>query len=84
VNGSGYRSIVKEEENVSAPVEEETVEQPTVETPTPAPPVATQAPELEQEPVKAPETTEEKGGICGPTIVVLLAMVVLLFRRKKI
>jgi hypothetical protein len=46
-NGSGYRSIVKEEE-VSAPVEEETVEPPKVETPAPAPPVET--PEPEQEP----------------------------------
>jgi hypothetical protein len=44
-----------------------------------SPPVET--PEPEQEPVKAPE---EKGGICGPTVVVLLVMVVLAFRRERL
>jgi hypothetical protein len=72
--------LEEEVEEVSPPVEEETVEPPKVETPTPAPPVETPPPE--QEPVKAPETSEEKGGICGPTVVVLLAMVVLVFRPR--
>jgi len=79
---SGYREIVKEEE-ISAPVEEETetIEPQKVETPTPAPPVETPEPEKTQ--VKAPEPPEKKGGICGPTVVVLLAMVVLVFRRRR-
>jgi len=82
---SGYKPlVVKEEENVSVPVEEETVEPPEVETPTPAPPVETSLQEPEQEPAKAPEPPEEKGGICGPTVVVLLAMVVLVFVRRPI
>jgi hypothetical protein len=75
----GYRSIVKEGV-VSAPVEEETTEQPKVDVPTPAPPVET--PEPEQEPVKAPETPKEKGGICGPTGVVLVALVFARTMRK--
>jgi len=71
-------------EEVSAPVEEETVETPKVETPSPTPPVETPSPETkQQEPAKAPETPEENGGICGPTVVVLLAMVVLAFRRRR-
>ncbi len=52
---------------------------PLVETPTPAPPVETPPPE--QKPAKAPEGEGEKGGICGPTVIVLLAMLVLVFTR---
>ncbi len=69
----------EEVEEISPPVKEEAIEPPKIETPTtPAPPVET--PEPEQEPAKAPEP-EEKGGICGPTVVVLLVMVVLAFTR---
>ncbi len=75
-----------EEEEVSpAPTEEEegegveTVAPPEIETPAPAPPVETQPPE--EEPAKAPG--EEKGGICGPTVVVLLAMAALVFARGR-
>jgi NPCBM-associated, NEW3 domain of alpha-galactosidase/Cohesin domain len=60
-----------------------TLTPPKVETPTPTPPVETPPPG--QEPVKAPETSEEeRGSIYGPILVVLLlAMLVLAFRRKK-
>jgi hypothetical protein len=63
---------------------QKTVEPPKVETPTPAPPIETPQPEPEeQEQVKAPETPEEKTGLCGPTVVVLISMLVLAFRRRR-
>jgi len=37
----------------------------------------------QQEPAKAPAPEEEKGGICGPTVVVLLAVVVLAFKCRR-
>ncbi len=52
--------------------------------PTEAPPVkpeATLKPETQTPPTPA---GRDKGGICGPTVVMLLAMLVLVFRRFKV
>jgi Carboxypeptidase regulatory-like domain/NPCBM-associated, NEW3 domain of alpha-galactosidase len=76
---------VQAEEGGTAPVEEvtETVAPPETEAPTTtAPPVETQGPE--QEPVKAPEDEgKEKGGICGPTAILLISVLSLLAVRRR-
>jgi len=72
-NGSGYRPIA--EETPAATTTTTTLKPTTTTTPavTPAPQVTTPPP--------VTKPPEEKGGICGPTVVVLLAMVVLVFTR---
>ena len=85
---SGYKPLEEEEREIVTPTpvegEIETVEPQKVETPAPTPSViTTPPPETEQGSVKAPEPKEEKGGICGPTVVMLLVMAVLTFRRWK-
>jgi len=73
-NGSGYKPI---KEKVAPTVTTTSLEPTTTTTPAAAPaPQVTTPPPVTKPP-------EEKGGICGPTVVVLLAMVVLAFRHRR-